>query len=95
MTPLEGGEGALSGRNIFNQRSRSSSGIRDCEDEAELFVPKLLDSKPSQPSDLADLRGARRGVGERMPCSTSAFWFGDLRPEPEASGSASSSLSSW
>lgn len=80
---------------VFHQRSRSSSGILDRKDEPELFVPKLLDSKPSQPSDLADRRGARRGVGARMPCSTSASWFGDLRPEPEASGSTSSSLSSW
>lgn len=57
---------------VADHRSRSSSGIRgDLDDDPELCVPKLLDSKPSQPS-LPDLRGALRGVGDNIPCSTSA-----------------------
>lgn len=82
----------------IHHRSRSSSGTLDREDDAEAFVPKLLDSKLSQPSALPALREARRGVGDKMPSSTSASWAaGDLLPDPEASGSASSSssLSSW
>lgn len=80
---------------LVDHLSRSSSGTRgDLDGDPELLEPKLLDSKPSQPA-LADLRGALRGAGDNIPCSTSAKWSGDLRPEPEASGSSSSSLSSW
>lgn len=78
-------------------RSRSPSGALVWDEDADAFVPKPLDSIPSQPSALPVERGARRGVGVRRPCSTSVSWgVGDLLPEPEASGSMpSSSLSSW
>lgn len=81
-----------------NHRSRSSSGTGGVrEEEAVALELKLLESMASQPSALPGRRGARRGADDRIPRSTSrSSWFvGDLTPDPDASGSTSSSLSSW
>lgn len=87
---------APKGLRSMAHRSRSSSGSReDLDGDPGFWGPKPLDSNPSQPL-LPDPREDLRGVGETMPCSTSANWSGDLWPEPEAIGSMpSSSLSSW